>query len=100
MDFLLAYATSLAAFMPYILPGIKVILRNRNYDIEHLGGFIDEPQSFVKQKILFFDIFNQFLKSRNSLLCLNNNMTGSHREHADFPSSSGRKREEKNVIRC
>jgi hypothetical protein len=32
----LAYATSLAAFMPYILSGIKVILRNRNYELEYL----------------------------------------------------------------
>jgi hypothetical protein len=65
-----------------------------------LGGFIDEPQPFVKQKILFFDIFNQFLKSRNPLLCLNNNMTGSHRKRADFPFSAGRRQEEKNMIRC
>ena len=36
MGFLLAYATSLAAFMPYILSDIKVILRNRNYEIEYL----------------------------------------------------------------
>jgi hypothetical protein len=36
MGFPLAYATSLAAFMPYILSGIKVILRNRNYELEYL----------------------------------------------------------------
>jgi S1-C subfamily serine protease len=36
MDFLLAYATSLDAFMPYILSGIKIILRNRNYELEYL----------------------------------------------------------------
>jgi hypothetical protein len=35
MDFLLAYATSLDAFMPYILSGIKIILRNRNYELEY-----------------------------------------------------------------
>jgi hypothetical protein len=27
----------LAAFMPYILSGIKVILRNRNYELEYLA---------------------------------------------------------------
>jgi hypothetical protein len=32
----LAYATSLDAFMPYILSGIKIILRNRNYELEYL----------------------------------------------------------------
>jgi RNA polymerase sigma factor (sigma-70 family) len=39
MGFLSAYATSLVAFMPYVLSVIKVILRNRNYKIEYLGSF-------------------------------------------------------------
>jgi len=35
MGFPLAYATSWAAMMPYILLGIKVIIRNRNYKLEY-----------------------------------------------------------------
>ena len=72
MDFLLAYATSLAAFMPYILPGIKVILRNRNYDIEHLGQRTSLLCSSFRWRIQVTTLFTaavvlQSLTERNKL---------------------------------
>jgi hypothetical protein len=47
MGFLLAYATSLDAFMPYILSGIKIILRNRNYKLEYLASRTSSSEDLI-----------------------------------------------------
>ena len=54
MGFVLAYATSWAAMMPYILSGIKIIIRNRNYELEYLDVTILKRQWSLCEVLIYF----------------------------------------------